>query len=174
MIYDLREKKVSFVGEGHFVAPTASIIGDVTLMAKSSIWFGCVLRGDAESIEVGEGSNIQDGTIMHADPGFPLIVGRNVTVGHNAMLHGCNIGNGSLIGINAVILNGAKIGDSCLIGASSLVTEGTVIPDGSLVMGSPAKVKRALGDNEREALIQNSAHYVRNAGQYIEHLKWRS
>ena len=174
VIYDLGEKKVSFVGEGHFVAPTAAIIGDVTLMSNASVWFSCVLRGDAESIQVGEGSNIQDGTVMHADPGFPLIVGKNVTVGHNAMLHGCRIGNDSLIGINAVILNGAKIGDGCLIGANSLVTEGVEIPDGSLVIGSPAKVRRTLSQNEREALTQNSAHYVKNAGLYNEHLEERS
>ena len=173
MIYDLGEKKVSFVGEGHFVAPTAAIIGDVKLMANCSIWFNCVLRGDAESIQVGEGSNIQDGTVMHADPGFPLIVGENVTVGHNAMLHGCKIGNDSLIGINAVILNGAKIGNGCLIGANSLVTEGTEIPDGSLVMGSPAKVRRTLSLDERKVLTENSAHYVKNVGLYTEHLEQR-
>ena len=173
MIYDLGEKKVSFIGGGHFVAPTAAIIGNVTLLANASIWFSCVLRGDTESIQVGEGSNIQDGTVMHADPGFPLIVGKNVTVGHNAMLHGCKIGNDSLIGINAVILNGAKIGDGCLIGANSLVTERTEIPDGSLVMGSPAKVRRALSQNEREALTQNSAYYVKNAGLYNEYLEQR-
>ncbi len=173
MIYDLKEKKVSFIGEGHFVAPTASVIGNVTLMAKTSIWFSCVLRGDAERIQVGKGSNIQDGAVMHADPGFPLLVGQNVTVGHNAMLHGCIIGDGSLIGINAVILNGVKIGDSCLIGANSLVPEGTEIPDGSLVMGSPAKVKRILTIDERELLLQNSAHYVTNAKFYREYLKKR-
>ena len=170
MIYDLGEKKVSLIGEGHFIAPTASVIGDVTLMPKSSIWFACVLRGDAERIEVGEGSNIQDGTVMHADPGFPMVVGKDVTVGHNAMLHGCKIGSGSLIGINAVILNGAVIGEGCLIGANSLVTEGTEIPEGSLVLGSPAKVKRTLTVEERDALLLNSAHYVTNGACYRESL----
>ena len=174
MIYDLGEKKVRILGEGHFIAPTASVIGDVTLMAKSSVWFACVLRGDAERIEIGEGSNIQDGTVMHADPGFPMVVGKNVTVGHNAMLHGCKIGNGSLIGINAVILNGAIIGAGCLIGANSLVTEGTEIPEGSLVLGSPAKVKRAMTVEEREALLLNSEHYVTNANYYTDSLILRS
>ncbi len=174
MIYDLKDKKVSLVGEGHFVAPTASVIGDVTLMPKTSIWFSCVLRGDAERIQVGKGSNIQDGTVMHADPGYPLIVGQNVTIGHNAMLHGCIIGDGSLIGINAVILNGVKIGDNCLIGANSLVTEGTEIPAESLVMGSPAKVRRILTGDERKLLLENSAHYVTNAKFYSEYLKKRS
>ncbi len=144
MKYSLGDKHVRLRGEGHFIAPNAAVIGDVTLGENSSVWFSCVLRGDAERIEVGAGSNIQDGAVLHADPGYPMVVGRNVTVGHNAMLHGCTIGDGSLVGINAVVLNGARVGKGCLIGANALVTEGTEVPDGSLVLGSPGKVRSSL------------------------------
>lgn len=162
MKYTLGEKQVTLNGGGHFIAPNAAVIGDVTLHENVSIWFCCVLRGDAERIEVGAGSNIQDGTVLHADPGFPMVVGANVTVGHNAMLHGCTIGDGSLVGINAVVLNGAKVGKGCLIGANALVTEGMDIPDGSLVLGSPAKIKSSLSEAVQEGLIQNADHYVSN------------
>jgi carbonic anhydrase/acetyltransferase-like protein (isoleucine patch superfamily) len=166
MKYSLGEKRVTLVGEGHFIAPSAAVIGDVVLHENASVWFSCVLRGDADRIEVGADSNIQDGTVMHADPGFPMTVGKNVTVGHNAMLHGCTIGDGSLVGINAVVLNGAKVGKGCLIGANALVTEGMVIPDGSLVLGSPAKIKSQLSPEQQLGLIHNSDHYVGNARRF--------
>jgi carbonic anhydrase/acetyltransferase-like protein (isoleucine patch superfamily) len=171
MKYSLGDKRVSLIGEGHFIAPTAVLIGDVVLHEKASVWFGCVLRGDADRIEIGTGSNIQDGAVLHADPGFPLCVGRNVTVGHNAMLHGCTVGDGSLVGINAVVLNGARVGKNCLIGANALVTEGMEIPDGSLVLGMPAKIKSQLSGEQQRSLEFNAEHYVLNAQRYISQLR---
>jgi carbonic anhydrase/acetyltransferase-like protein (isoleucine patch superfamily) len=171
MIYRLGEVQATLLGEGHFIAPNASIIGDVVLHANTSIWFNCVLRGDADRIEIGAGSNIQDGTVMHADPGFPMTVGERVTVGHNAMLHGCTIGDGSLVGIGAVVLNGAKVGKGCLIGASALVTEGMDIPDGSLVLGSPARIRSQLSAEQRQALALNADHYIRNGARYRSELR---
>jgi carbonic anhydrase/acetyltransferase-like protein (isoleucine patch superfamily) len=171
MKYSLGDKRVTLVGEGQFIAPNAAVIGDVTLHENCSVWFSCVLRGDAERIEVGAGSNIQDGTVLHADPGFPMVVGKNVTVGHNAMLHGCTIGDGSLVGINAVVLNGARVGRACLIGANALVTEGMVIPDGSLVLGSPARIKTNLSEEQRLALMHNADHYMGNARHFSADLR---
>jgi carbonic anhydrase/acetyltransferase-like protein (isoleucine patch superfamily) len=166
MKYRLGDKRVTLVGEEHFIAPTAVLIGDVTLHENASVWFSCVLRGDADRIEIGAGSNIQDGTVMHADPGFPMTVGEKVTVGHNAMLHGCTIGDGSLVGIGAVVLNGARVGKGCLIGANALVTEGMEIPDGSMVLGSPGRIKSQLSAQQREGLLQNADHYISNAQRY--------
>ena len=166
MKYALEGKEVTLVGGGHFIAPNAAVIGDVTLHENSSVWFSCVLRGDAERIEVGAGSNIQDGAVLHADPGFPMVVGANVTVGHKAMLHGCTIGDGALVGIGAIVLNGAKVGRNCLIGAGALVTEGMEIPDGSLVLGAPAKVKRQFSEQEQAAVGLNAQHYVQNAARF--------
>tara|TARA_R110002110_G_scaffold411566_2_gene636109 strand:+ start:53237 stop:53764 length:528 start_codon:yes stop_codon:yes gene_type:complete len=171
MKYRLGEKQVTLKGGGHFIAPNAAVIGDVTLHENASVWFSCVLRGDAERIEVGAGSNIQDGTVMHADPGFPMVVGKNVTVGHNAMLHGCTIGDGSLVGIGAVVLNGAKVGKGCLIGANALVTEGMEIPDGSMVLGAPAKIKRQLSAEQQLGLMHNADHYVGNAARFMASLE---
>ncbi|HEY7775159.1 MAG TPA: gamma carbonic anhydrase family protein [Kineobactrum sp.] len=171
MKYSLGEHHVTLLGAGHFIAPSAAVIGRVTLGDRSSVWFSCVLRGDAERIEVGAGSNIQDGAVLHADPGFPMIVGDNVTVGHKAMLHGCTIGDGSLVGIGAVVLNGARIGRNCLVGAGALVTEGMEIPDGSLVLGAPAKVRRQLSEEQQAALALNAGHYISNAALYSESLK---
>ncbi|MBA6413743.1 gamma carbonic anhydrase family protein [Parahaliea sp. F7430] len=170
MKYSLGDKQVQLQGEGHFIAPNAAVIGDVSLHERVSIWFSCVLRGDVERIEIGAGSNIQDGTVIHADPGFPTVVGRNVTVGHNAMLHGCTIGDGSLVGIAAVVLNGAKIGKNCLIGANALVTEGMEIPDGSLVLGAPAKVRKTLSEDEQKMLQLNAEYYVKNAENFSANL----
>ena len=170
MKYSLGETRVTLVGSGHFIAPNAAVIGNVTLHENSSVWFSCVLRGDAERIEVGAGSNIQDGTVLHADPGFPMVVGENVTVGHNAMLHGCSIGDGSLVGINAVVLNGAKVGKGCLIGANALVTEGMEIPDGSLVLGSPARIKAQLSAEQQLGLLHNADHYMGNALRFSTEL----
>jgi len=153
-----------------WVAPTATLIGKVKLEAGASVWFGSVLRGDNELIHIGENSNVQDGTVMHTDMGSPLTIGKNVTIGHNVMLHGCTVGDCSLIGINSVILNGAKIGNYCIIGANSLIGEGKEIPDGSLVMGSPGKVVRELTDAQKRMLEASAAHYVHNAQRYARDL----
>ncbi|QFU75502.1 gamma carbonic anhydrase family protein [Halioglobus maricola] len=171
MKYRLGDKQVQLRGDGHFIAPNAAVIGDVTLEDKASVWFSCVLRGDADRIEVGARTNIQDGTVIHADPGFPAIIGADVTVGHNAMIHGCTIGDGTLVGINAVVLNGAKIGKGCLIGANALVTEGSDIPDGSMVLGSPAKIVRQLDEETQLMLRHNADHYVGNAQRFSETLE---
>ena len=171
MLYRLGEHQPALTGDGHFVAPNAAVIGRVTLHAGASVWFSCVLRGDVEDITIGDGSNIQDGAVVHADPGFPVVVGRNVTVGHNAMLHGCRVGDGSLVGIGAVILNGATVGKGCLIAANALVTEGMDVPDGSVVMGSPGKVRKTLGEEERDRLALNATHYADNAAHFAEHLE---
>jgi carbonic anhydrase/acetyltransferase-like protein (isoleucine patch superfamily) len=170
MKYTLGDKRVTLLGHGHFIAPNAAVIGDVILHENVSVWFSCVLRGDADRIEIGAGSNIQDGTVMHTDPGFPMTVGENVTVGHNAMLHGCTIGDGSLVGINAVVLNGAVVGKGCLIGANALVTEDMEIPDGSLVLGSPAKIKSRLSEEQQLGLMHNAEHYVSNGRRYSAEL----
>lgn len=153
-----------------WIAPTATVIGNVRLQANASVWFGAVLRGDNELIDIGENSNVQDGTVMHTDMGSPLTIGRNVTIGHNAMLHGCSVGDSTLIGINSVILNGAQIGRHCIIGANSLIGEGKVIPDGSLVMGSPGKIVRELTDAQKQMLDASAAHYVQNAQRYARDL----
>ena len=171
MIYKLGEHSVQTVGDDFFVAPTADVIGRVILEKHVSIWFGAVIRGDVEEIRIGENSNVQDLSVLHADPGHPLVIGKNVTVGHKVMLHGCSIGDNSLIGINSIILNGAKIGKNCLIGANSLVTEGTVIPDNSLVMGSPAKVVRELSDDEVKLLAYSSKHYIEKSKHFAKELK---
>ncbi len=149
-----------------FVAPSAAVIGDVVLEAGASVWFGAVLRGDRDRLRIGARSNIQDLSVVHTDPGIPVTVGRGVTVGHKVMLHGCTIGDHSLIGINAVVLNRAVIGQYCLIGANSLITEGKTIPDRSLVMGSPGKVIRELTDAEVDALKASAQNYVDNALRY--------
>jgi carbonic anhydrase/acetyltransferase-like protein (isoleucine patch superfamily) len=153
-----------------WTAPTATLIGKVRLQAGASVWFGAVLRGDNELIDIGEGSNVQDGTVMHTDMGSPLTIGKGVTIGHNAMLHGCTVGDHSLIGINAVVLNGARIGKHCIIGANALIAEGKEIPDGSLVMGSPGKVVRELTDAQKTMLEASAAHYVHNAERYARDL----
>jgi carbonic anhydrase/acetyltransferase-like protein (isoleucine patch superfamily) len=170
MKYSLGEKHPTLLGDGHFIAPNAAVIGDVTLHDRSSVWFSCVLRGDAERIEVGAGTNIQDGAVVHADPGYPAILGENVTVGHNAMIHGCTIGDGTLVGINAVVLNGAKVGKSCLIGANALVTEGMEIPDGSMVLGSPGKIKKTFTAREQEVLALSAEHYIANSARFLKEL----
>jgi len=153
-----------------WVAPTATLIGKVRLQAGANVWFGAVLRGDNELIDIGENSNVQDGTVMHTDMGWPLTLGKGVTVGHNAMLHGCTVGDYSLVGIGAVILNGARIGKHCIIGANALVPEGREIPDGSLVGGSPGKVVRELTPAQQQLLEASAAHYVHNAQRYARDL----
>ena len=149
-----------------FVAPDAALVGRVVLEASSSVWFGAVLRGDVEEIRVGARSNVQDGAILHTDPGEPLTVAEDVTVGHRAVLHGCTVGAGSLIGIGAIVLTGARIGAGCVIGAGALVPEGKVIPDGSVVMGVPGQVVRTLEAHQRSSLRDAAAHYVDNARRY--------
>lgn len=171
MIYQLDDARVRLKGEGHFVASNAAVIGNLLLHDSVSIWFNVVLRADNELMEIGARTNIQDGAVLHSDPGYPLSIGEDVTIGHKAMVHGCTIGAGSLIGINAVVLNGARIGRGCLIGAGALVTEGMEIPDGSMVLGAPAKVRRALSDEERQRLLTSAAHYVENAQRYRRGLK---
>ena len=165
MFYDLENKKAKNLGE-NWIAPNASIIGDVTLEKNTSIWFNVTLRGDIENIYVGEGSNIQDGSVLHTDPGYPLRIGKNVTIGHLAMLHGCTVGDNSLIGIGAVILNNAKIGKNCIIGANALVTENKEIPDNSLVIGSPGKIIRSITDEEVKSITKNAIHYQQNWKKY--------
>jgi len=147
------------------------VIGAVTLHQNASIWFNCVVRGDTDDIIIGENTNIQDGSVLHTDPGIKLRIGRDVTVGHMVMLHGCEIGDNTLIGIKSVILNGAKIGRNCIIGANSLITEGKQIPDNSLVMGSPGKVVRPVTEQETKFLTAQAQHYVQNAQRYRKALK---
>ncbi len=171
MLFQLGDKRVQLLGQQHYIVPTAAVLGNVVVQHGVSIWFNVVLRADNEQMQIGARSNIQDGAILHSDPGFPLHIGEDVTVGHKAMLHGCQIGDGSLIGMNAVVLNGAKVGRGCLIGANALVTEGMEIADGSLVMGMPAKVKRSLSEEEREALLLSAAHYVENGQRFAAELK---
>ncbi len=154
-----------------WVADSAQVMGNVELAADSSVWFGAVLRGDTEVIRVGRGSNIQENAVVHADIGFPVTIGENVTVGHQVMLHGCSIGDGSLIGIQAVVLNGAKIGKHCLVGAGALVTEGKEFPDGSMIIGSPAKVVRQLTPEQMAGLDRSAENYVENARRFRNSLK---
>lgn len=158
-------------GEDVFVADNATVIGSVVLEDKSSVWFNAVLRGDNDVITIGEASNVQDGAVLHTDPGIKLTLGKGVTVGHNVMLHGCDIGDYSLIGIGAVVLNKAKIGKHCIIGANALIPEGMEIPDGSLVVGSPATIKRELNDMQKKMLEASATHYVQNAARYLTTLE---
>ena len=170
MIYSLGDRKVEFKGD-YWVADTASVMGSVVFENNASVWWGAVIRGDNDVITIGENSNIQDLSVLHTDPGIPLTIGSNVTVGHKVMLHGCTIGDGSLIGINSVILNGAKIGKGCLIGANSLIPEGKEIPDGSLVMGSPGKVVRELSEEQQQGLLMSAQSYVNNFRRFKADLK---
>ncbi len=169
-IYQLGDARPQ-IDESAYITDSATVIGDVTLKANASLWYGVTLRGDTEPIVIGENSNIQEGTTLHADKGFPLTVGANVTVGHQAMLHGCTIGDGSLIGIQAVVLNGAKIGRNCLVGAGALVTEGKEFPDNSLIIGSPAKAVRTLTDEQIAGLAMSADIYVKRAQNYRQNLK---
>lgn len=165
MLMSLGNLRVRATGE-YFVADSARVIGNVLLEDDASVWFGAVIRGDNELITIGANTNVQDGAVLHTDPGFPLTLGRNVTIGHMAMLHGCTVGEGSLIGIGAVVLNGAKIGRNCLIGAKALVTEGKEIPDNSMVVGAPAKIVRTFTDEQAAALLRNARHYVQNGKRF--------
>jgi len=170
MIYDLGEQCAD-IAQDVFVAPNATIIGDVHLLPESSIWFGATLRGDIERITIGRGSNIQDGTVCHTDPTNPCTVGNFVTVGHMAMLHGCNIGDGSLIGIGATLMNGSSVGKECIVGAHALITEGKQFPDGVVIMGAPAKVVREISNEDRASLRANADRYVKRALRYRREMK---
>ncbi|NJM82614.1 MAG: gamma carbonic anhydrase family protein [Tabrizicola sp.] len=165
MIYSL-DGTAPQIAPDAWIAPDANLIGRVVIEAGASVWFGVTIRGDNEEIRIGAGSNVQEGTVLHTDLGYPLIIGANCTIGHRAMLHGCQIGEGSLIGMGATVLNGARIGKGCLIGACALVTEGKEIPDGSLVMGAPGKVVRSLDDAARRRLIQSAEGYQANAARF--------
>lgn len=165
MIYKLGEHAPD-INASCFIAPSAELIGQVVMKHNSSAWFNCVLRADNEPITIGENSNVQDGSILHVDPGYPINIGDNVTVGHKVMLHGCSIGEGTLIGMNAVVLNGAKIGKNCLIGANALVTENMEIPDGCMALGSPAKVVKELDEKTQAMLQMGAGHYVQNSARY--------
>ena len=170
MIYELNGKKPECHGD-HWIAESADVIGNVVLGDQVSIWFNAVLRGDNDPITVGRASNIQDGSVLHTDIGYPLTIEEGVTVGHKVMLHGCSIGKNSLIGINSVVLNGARVGKNCLVGANSLIPEGKDIPDGSLVMGSPAKVIRQLDERAIEGLRTSSQNYIANYKRFREGAK---
>ena len=170
MIYQLDEYRVVAEGD-YFIADTASVIGDVHLKKDVGIWFGAVLRGDIEHISIGEQSNIQDCSVLHTDDGYPLTVGDCCTIGHQATLHGCSIGDNSLVGIQAVILSGARIGKNCLIGAGALVTENKTIPDNSLVLGSPGKIVRELTDTQIAGITEQAARYVERFKRYIRGLE---
>jgi carbonic anhydrase/acetyltransferase-like protein (isoleucine patch superfamily) len=154
------------IAESAWVADSAQVIGNVAIADHASVWFGVVIRGDTELIHIGQGSNIQDGSVLHTDVGKPLHIGDNVTVGHKVMLHGCTVGDGSLIGIGAIVLNGAKIGKSCIVGAGALVTEDKEFPDGSLILGSPAKVVRQLTAEQQNQLLLSAQHYIENARRF--------
>lgn len=169
-IYQLDEH-IPDVADSAWVADSAEVIGRVTLAEDVSVWFKAVLRGDSDTLTIGAGSNIQDGSVLHADTGFPLVLGRNVTVGHQVMLHGCTVGDDSLIGIGAVVLNGARIGRNCIVGAGALVTEGKEFPDGSLIVGAPAKVARELTEAQIAGLKAGAVHYVHNGRRYREGLQ---
>jgi carbonic anhydrase/acetyltransferase-like protein (isoleucine patch superfamily) len=165
MIYQYHGHR-PILGDGVFVAPSADVIGRVVLGDEVSIWFNAVLRGDTDLLEIGAGSNVQDNAVLHTDPGIEVHIGRNVTIGHCAMVHGCTVGDNSLIGINAVVLNRARIGRNCLIGANALVPEGMEIPDNSLVLGTPAKVVRQLDEHAIAGLAESAATYRRKAAEF--------
>ncbi len=168
-IYQLDEKTPA-IHASVYVAEDATVIGNAVLHENASVWPQAVLRGDNEQIEVGEGSNVQEGAVLHTDPGFPLTVGANVTIGHQAMLHGCTIGEGSLIGIQAVVLNGAVIGRNCLVGAGAVVTAGKTFPDNSLIIGVPARALRELDEDALAGLRENASAYVSRARHFKERL----
>jgi carbonic anhydrase/acetyltransferase-like protein (isoleucine patch superfamily) len=170
VLLQLDDRRVRAEGD-YWVADSAVVIGSVLLGNNASVWFNAVLRGDNEPITIGENSNVQDGSVLHTDPGCPIVIGANVTVGHKVMLHGCEIGDNSLIGINAVVLNRVKIGRNCLIGANALITEGKEIPDNSMVLGAPGKVVRQLTEAEINGLRIGAAHYVANARRYRSGLR---
>jgi carbonic anhydrase/acetyltransferase-like protein (isoleucine patch superfamily) len=170
-LFSLAERRVELVGEHQYIAYDATLVGSITLHAHANIWFKVVIRAENDHITIGEATNVQDGSVLHVDPGYPMTLGRNVSIGHKAMLHGCTVGDGTLIGINSVILNGAKIGKGVLIGANTLIAEGKEIPDGVLVVGSPGKIVRELKAEERERLLGIASGYVERSRLYARELK---
>lgn len=170
-VFSLGDRRVTFHSEDWYIADSASVIGAVAIGHQTNIWFNVVIRGDNDTITLGDGSNIQDGAVLHADAGIPLALGRNVTVGHNAMLHGCSIGDGTLIGINSVLLNRSVIGAGSIVGANTLIPEGKIFPDGVLVLGSPGKVVRELSDEEKIEVLRIAEDYVQRAKLFREELK---
>jgi carbonic anhydrase/acetyltransferase-like protein (isoleucine patch superfamily) len=170
MIYTLGERRIETVGDEYFVAPSADVIGTVRLGRWASVWFGAVLRGDNDWIEIGDGTNVQDGTIMHTDAGERLVVGENCTIGHRAFLHTCTVGDFSMIANGAMILDGAKIGSYSIVAAGAFVPPRKTVPDGVVVMGSPAKVVREITDKDRQMLLDGAQHYIENAERYRRQL----
>lgn len=170
MIHALGDRRPEFEGGGHFVADNATLIGSVRLRDSASVWFNCVLRGDNDWITIGERSNVQDGSVLHTDPGLELVIGDGVTVGHKAMLHGCTIGDDSLIGIGSTVLNGARIGRHSIVGAHALVTENRQFPDGVMLLGAPARIARELTDDEIARIRASADIYVRNAARFLSDL----
>jgi carbonic anhydrase/acetyltransferase-like protein (isoleucine patch superfamily) len=170
-LFAIGERRVQLLGEHHYIAPDASVIGSVVLENDVSIWFKVVIRAENDRVTIGEGCNIQDASVLHVDPGYPLTLGKSVSVGHKVMLHGCTIGDGSLIGINSVVMNGARIGRGTLVGANTLIAEGKEIPDGVLVLGSPGKIVRELKQEERDYLLKVARGYVERSRFYKTSLK---
>jgi carbonic anhydrase/acetyltransferase-like protein (isoleucine patch superfamily) len=170
-LYSIGDRRVALHGTHHYVAPDASIIGSVTLENEVSVWFNVVIRADNDQVTIGEASNVQDGSVLHVDPGYPMTLGQRVTIGHKVMLHGCTIGDGTLVGINSVVMNGARIGPGTLIGANSLIAEGKEIPGGVLVLGSPGKIVRELKQEEKDYLLKIAAGYVERSRFYKSNLK---
>ena len=170
-LFSLGERRVELIGEHHYIAYDATLVGSITLHAEANIWFKVVIRAENDRITIGEGTNVQDGSVLHVDPGYPMTLGPRVSIGHKVMLHGCTIGEGTLVGINSVVLNGAKIGKGVLIGANSLITEGKQIPDGVLVVGSPGKIVRELRPEEREKLLGIASGYVERSRLYQREMK---
>jgi len=170
-IFSLGERRVELRGEHHFIAHDATLVGSVSLDGDVSIWFKVVIRAENDRVHIGEGSNVQDGSVLHVDPGYPMTLGRMVTIGHKVMLHGCSIGDGSLVGINSVVMNGARIGSGSLIGANTLIPEGKEIPEGVLVLGSPGKVVRDLRTEERDRLLAIARGYVERSRMYKRELR---
>ncbi len=170
MLYKLNDLAVELKGDSHFVAHNAVVVGNVVLENNVGVWFGATIRAESDPIIIGENSNIQDGAVLHTDPGITLKIGKGVTVGHKAMVHGCEIGDNSLIGINAVVLNGAKIGKNCIIGAGTLVPENMEIPDNSLAVGSPAEVVKEVSDEVAEMLKKAAVHYVENGKNFRDNM----
>ena len=170
-LFSIGERRVQLRGASHYVAYDATLVGDITLENDVSVWFKVVIRADNDQVTIGEGSNIQDGSVLHVDPGYPMRLGRRVTVGHKVMLHGCSVGEGTLIGINSVVMNGARIGRNSLIGANTLIAEGKQIPDGVLVLGSPGKVVRELKQEEKDYLLKIAEGYIARSKYYKDNLK---
>ena len=170
-LFSIGERRVELRGEHHFIAPGASLIGSIVLEENVNVWFNVVIRADNDRVTIGEGCNIQDGSVLHVDPGYPMNLARRVTVGHKVMLHGCSVGEGALIGINSVVMNGARIGAHSLIGANTLIAEGKEIPEGVLVLGSPGKIVRELRQQEKDFLLQIAQGYIDRSRFYRDNLK---